>query len=338
MQASKANNRFESMASAETGTVEALKDMLNAGLEYSALCAGTLGLDCYEFSIRDALASAAAEHEAEAKAKEIALRVHVEESASATALGDARRMRQMVSQLIGNAVKFTQNGRIDVTAAVTGADLTITVKDTGAGLEPALAEIILHVFRQINSGLSHSNPAVGLGLALAQKIAVLFGGYISVTSRPGSGTEFTATLPITGVTGGEAAVQTGIGNKEHRAAVLIIDGDDGSRTLKSVLRSDGLAVHSIGCVDAAIEVAETLQYDLVLVDLHSTGKEGSEAASRIRRMPGYERTPILALAPDASEEAREEYKSWGVQGFISKAVGSAQLIADVSRYMLLHRA
>jgi CheY-like chemotaxis protein/anti-sigma regulatory factor (Ser/Thr protein kinase) len=322
------------MASAETGTVATLKDVLNAGLEYSALCAGTLGLECYEFSIRDALASAAAEHEAEAKAKAIALRVHVEESASATALGDARRMRQMVSQLIGNAVKFTQAGRIDVTAAIHGADLTITVTDTGAGMEPAMAEIILHSFRQIKSGLSHCNPAIGLGLALAQKIAVLFGGYISVKSRPGSGSEFTATLPLTG----DDVAPAGIGTMEHKAAVLIIDGADRSRTLKNVLRSGGLAVHSIGCVDAAVEVAETLQYDLVLVDLHSTGKDGSEAASRIRKMPGYEQTPILALGSDASEETSEECKSWGVQGFISKAVGNAQLMADVSRYMLLHRA
>jgi CheY-like chemotaxis protein/anti-sigma regulatory factor (Ser/Thr protein kinase) len=338
MRASKANNRFESIASAETDTVETLKDVLNASLEYSALCAGTLGLDCYEFSIRDALASAAAEHEAEAKAKEIELRTHIEESACAAALGDARRLRQMVSQLIGNAVKFTNAGRIDVTAAVNGADLTITVKDTGHGLEPAMAEIILHSFRQIKSGLSHSNPAIGLGLALAQKIAVLFGGYISVTNRPGSGSEFTATLPLTGVTGGDPVVQKGIGNAGHKAAVLIIDGNDTSRTLKNVLRSDGLTVHSIGGMDAAIEVAETLQYDLVLVDLQSTGMDGSEAASRIRQMPGYERTPILALAAEAPEEAHEEYKSWGVEGFISKAVGSAQLIADVSRYMLLHRA
>jgi CheY-like chemotaxis protein len=243
-------------------------------------------------------------------------------------------MRQMVSQLIGNAVKFTHSGRIDVTAAVRDADLTITVKETGAGLEPAMAEIILQSFRQIKSGLSHSNPAIGLGLALAQKIAVLFGGYISVRNRPGSGSEFTATLPLTG----DDAASAGVATKEHKAAVLIIDGADASRTLKNVLRSGGLAVHSIGCVDAAVEVAETLQYDLVLVDLHSTGKDGSEAASRIRKMPGYEQTPILALGSDGSEETHEKCKSWGVQGFISKAVGSAQLMADVSRYMLLHRA
>ncbi len=303
--------------------------VLNAGLEYSALCAGALELDSYEFSIAEALRSAVAEHEAEAKAGDTRLILRLDERMPARAVGDARRLRQMVSQLIGYAVRFATAGEVEVTASLRDGNLLISVKDAGAGLEPAMAEIIVQSFRRIEHGLPCS--AAGLGLALAQKIAVLFGGRITLKSCAESGSEFTITLPL--CTDGNAGRHRGIGAGPRQLAVLIVDGAADSDRLRTVLRSGGFAVHSIGGAEGAVEVAETIQYDLVLVNLQSTGEGGSRAISRIRQMPGYERTPVLALPVGVCEDDRDWSAPSGVQGFISKAVGGAELIADVSRYL-----
>jgi CheY-like chemotaxis protein len=306
---------------------EPIDGVLNAGLEYSALCAGALELDCYEFSIAEALRSAVAEHEAEANAGDTKLILRLDETMPARAVGDARRLRQMVSQLIGYAVRFAAAPEVEVAASLRDGNLLISVKDDGARLEPAMAEIIVQSFRRIEHGLPCS--AAGLGLALAQKIAVLFGGRITLKSCADSGSEFTIALPLSE----DGNAHKGIGASRRKLAVLIVDGAADSDRLRTVLRSGGFAVHSIGGAEGAVEVAETIQYDLVLVNLQSTGEEGSQAISRIRQMPGYERTPVVALPVGVWEDDRDPYAPSGVQGFISKAVGGAELIADVSRYL-----
>lgn len=306
---------------------EPIDGVVNAGLEYSALCAGALELDCYEFSIAEALRSAVAEHEAEANAGNTKLSLRLDETMPETAVGDARRLRQMISQLVGYAVRFAAAGEVEVTASLAGGKLLISVKDAGARLEPAMAEIIVQSFRRIEHGLPCS--AAGLGLALAQKIAVLLGGRITLKSCPDSGSEFTVRLPLSD---DEHTRHPGIG-AGRRLTVLIVDGGAEPDRLRSVLRTGGFAVHSIGGAEGAVEVAGTIVYDLVLVNLQSTGEEGSQAISRIRQMPGYERTPVLALPAGVCDDDRDSCAQSGIQGFISKAVGGAELIADVSRYL-----
>lgn len=306
---------------------ESIDSVLNASLEYSALCAGALELDCYEFSIAEALRGAVAEHEAEANAAGVKLILRLEGTMPPRALGDARRLRQMVSQLVGYAVRFEDAGEVEVTARLSGGGLFISVKDASARLEPAMAEIIVQSFRRIEHGLPCS--AAGLGLALAQKIAVLFGGRITLKSCPESGSEFTIRLPLSDDEHGfDASARAG-----RRLTVLIVDGGSEPDRLRSVLRSGGFAVHSVGGAEGALEAAGTIIYDLVLVNLRSIGEDGSRAISRIRKMPGYERTPVLALPAEVCDDDRDSYACCGVQAFISKAVGGAELIADVSRYL-----
>jgi CheY-like chemotaxis protein len=306
---------------------ESIDGILNASLEYSALCAGALELDCYEFSIAEALRCAVAEHEAVANAAGVKLSLRLEGTMARRALGDARRLRQMVSQLVGYAVRFEDAGEVEVTARISDGSLFISVKDASARLEPAMAEIIVQSFRRIEHGLPCS--AAGLGLALAQKIAVLFGGRITLQSCPDSGSEFTIRLPLSD----DEQYFHASARAGRRLTVLIVDGGAGPDRLRSVLRSGGFAVHSVGGAECALEAAETILYDLVLVNLTSTGEDGSRAISRIRKMPGYERTPVLALPAGVCDDDRNAYASRGVQGFISKAVGGAELIADVSRYL-----
>ena len=139
---------------------ESLLEILNATLEYSALASGSPVLDQYEFSLSEALEMAVAEHVTRARAKGLRLYLTYDESLPETMLGDARRLRQMISQLIANAVKFTNGGHIEVIGAPDAGQLKITVRDTGIGIAPEKMSVIFDSFDRWKAGWTALIPAL----------------------------------------------------------------------------------------------------------------------------------------------------------------------------------
>src|SRR5690348_4454157 len=180
---------------------ENLLATLNTTLEYSALSANHLELEENEFPIRETIQGVVMEFAFKAESKGLQIRHNLDESLPVALIGDPLRLRQLLWHLVGNAVKFTERGFVEVIASAKptlsgGVILTIAVRDTGIGIPAQRMDSIFESFRQLETGLARSYPGLGLGLAVAHKLSVLLNGEITVQSKLGEGSTFTVRLPL----------------------------------------------------------------------------------------------------------------------------------------------
>ena len=318
---------------------ENLFEILNATLEYSALEAGQLMLDESEFHLKETLDAALCQQVAKAKAKGLKLFLTVDAALPETMVGDAPRLRELLGHLIGNAIKFTHTGSVQLVVLrdrqMDGDWLLAEVRDTGIGIPPGKLESIFESFRQVESGLARSYAGLGLGLALARKLAALMNGEIQVASTFGSGSTFTVRLPLRlpeepaadGPAVQKARAQT-------PAAILAVeDNPVGLVVLRHTLERHGVHVDCATTGRVALDIAAKRRYDLVLMDLQMPEMDGLEATAQLRKLPGYENVPILALTANSSDELRERCRQQGMQAFLSKPLEAGELWAIVSRYL-----
>lgn len=313
---------------------ESLFEILNATLEYSALQAGNFSLDESEFRLRDMIESALAHQTLKAEAKGLSIRAWYGAGLPETMVGDAPRLRQLLSHFLANAIKFTPQGGVELRvlrAPEAPGMLRMEVQDTGIGIPADQLEKIFESFRQVDSGLSRSYPGLGLGLALAKKLSALMKGEISVASKPGEGSTFTLCIPLR-VTESEA--QAAVPRADSGPAVLAVeDNAVGLTILKRALERRHLAVDGVASGLAALAAATERRYDLVLMDLQMPGMNGLETTAEMRKIPGYDTVPILALTADSSDELRERCLQQGMQAFLSKPVEPVHLWSVVSRFL-----
>lgn len=314
---------------------ENLFEILNATLEYSALQAGTLSLDESEFRLRDLIESTLAHQSLKAEAKGLKIRAVYDVELPETMVGDAPRLRQLLSHFLANAIKFTHKGGVELRVLrASGAPdlLQIEVQDTGIGIPADQVEKIFDSFRQVDTGLSRSYPGLGLGLALAKKLSALMNGEISVASKPGEGSTFTLRIPLRAAETEDETVAAR--PADHGPAVLAVeDNAVGLTILKRSLERKHLTVDGAASGLAALAAATQRRYDLVLMDLQMPGMNGLETTAEMRKIPGYEAVPILALTADSSDELRERCLKHGMQAFLSKPVDAGHLWSVVSRFL-----
>ena len=314
---------------------ENLLEILNVTLEFSALSANHLHLEEGEFSLRETLAGLVSEFAFKAESKNVRLRHNFDRSLPPTVVGDALRVRQLIWHLLGNAVKFTQRGEIEVSASAgkagpSGVPVIVSVRDTGIGIRPDQVGSIFESFRQLETGLARNYPGLGLGLAVAQKIALLLGGSISVESELGRGSTFTVQVPLRLPVDPAAASNPGA----PRGRVLVVDDDVIARTIVShVLGRRAVDVDCVRDGPAAINAASRSRYDLILMDLQMPGMDGFQTAHRLRELASHRETPILAVTANCSSDYRDLCMKNGMQGFLSKPVQSSELVQTVEKYL-----
>ena len=269
---------------------ESLFEILNAALEYSALEAGQVALDESEFSVKETLDAALNPYLPRAQAKNVRLFATLEAGLPETLVGDAPRIRELLAHLIGNAVKFTHSGAVELRVSADrppgSAWLTLEVRDTGIGIPADRLEAIFESFQQVDTGLARTYPGLGLGLALARKLASLMGGSIAVVSTVGAGSTFTVRLPLRQPTAEPAPmpVRTGAG-----PVILVVEDNPVNLTvLRHTLERRQVEVHCAESGRAAIEAATHRKFDLVLMDLQMPEMDGLKATAALRRIPGYE--------------------------------------------------
>jgi CheY-like chemotaxis protein len=314
---------------------ESLFEILNAALEYSALEAGQVALDESEFSVKETLDAALNPYLQRAQAKNVRLFATLEPGLPETLVGDARRIRELLAHLIANAVKFTPSGAVELRVSIDrppgSAWLMMEVSDTGIGIQSDRLEAIFESFRQMDTGLSRTYPGLGLGLALARKLASLMGGGITVQSTPGAGSTFTVRLPLRqpAAEPGPTPVRTGAG-----PVILVVEDNPVNLTvLRHTLERREVEVDCAESGRAAVEAASHRRYDLVLMDLQMPEMDGLKATAALRRIPGYENVPILALTATTSDDLRERCRQAGMQAFLSKPVETAELWSAITRYL-----
>lgn len=314
---------------------ENLLEILNVTLEFSALSANHLHLEENEFSLRETIAGLVSEFAFKAESKGVRLRHNFDRNMPASLIGDPLRLRQLLWHLVGNAVKFTQRGEVELSVWVgppgkNEVPVTITVRDTGIGIRPDQLGSIFESFRQLETGLARNYPGLGLGLAVAQKLAILLRGSITVESELGKGSAFSVQIPLRLPIDYAARKDAASG----RGRVLVVDDDPISRTIVShVLGRRAVEVDCVTDGPGAIQAAASTAYDLILLDLQMPGMDGFQTANRLREFPLHRETPIVAVTANCSSDYRDLCMKQGMQGFLPKPVQSSDLVQAVEKFL-----
>lgn len=312
---------------------ESLTELLNTSLEYAALEAGQITLDQGEFSLRETLEAALAQHQPKAVLKRLKYSLAMEPGMPETMIGDGPRVRELLSHLISNAVKFTHTGSVELRVSLEDGKLIAAVTDTGVGIPPEKLDGIFDSFQQGDGGLSRAYPGLGLGLALTHRLVGAMGGTVSVQSEVGRGSTFTVELPFRTAVESVAPVEPSAGTDSGPLILAVEDNPVGLRVLQHVLRRRNFRVVCATSGKEAIEAARTNPIELILMDLQMPDMNGLQASAEIRKLPGYDAVPILALTANYSDQTREECLRHGMQAFLSKPVDAHELWSTVTRYV-----
>jgi len=240
---------------------------------------------------------------------------------------DPLRLSQILSNLLNNAAKFTPaGGAISLSAAVSGAELTLRVADTGVGIPPGMRDAIFEMFTQAESA-AEGPPGLGIGLTLVRSFVQLHGGTVEARSAgPGSGSEFVVRLPVV-VT--DAVAETGAPRADDapapRRVAVVDDNEDSAEGIAMLLRLDGHEVATAHDGLEAVALAERFRPEVVFLDIGLPGISGYEAARRIRALPGGREMRLVALTGWGQQEDRRKSAEAGFDRHLVKPVELGEL-------------
>ncbi len=337
-------------------------------LDISAIEAGKVKLNPGNFSPREVVDSIGLILHPQARQKRLEYLVVVEEAVPALVRGDAGHLRQVLLNLVGNAVKFTDAGRVRVDVQVAGAAeaggvrLRFIVSDTGIGIPEGMRERLFQAFEQADAGLARRYGGTGLGTTIARGLVEAMGGRIGFESLQPRGTRFWFEVPFDAAQAPVqvAAVDVGHGDGQddngkviafadpflrHRARVrsmqvLVADDYEANRmVLQRLLQKAG---HKVTCVAGGEEVLDAMadrDYDLAVVDLHMPGISGLDLLRQLHVMQagGGPATPVVVLSADVTPESIQRCETAGAYAFLAKPVAAARLL-DVLADIALKRA
>ncbi|MEA2268300.1 MAG: hypothetical protein QOC64_910 [Solirubrobacteraceae bacterium] len=295
-------------------------------LDFSRIEAGKLPVRSREFSVRDLLGGVRDVLGPAVAGRPLLLHAVVDDAVPERLVGDADRLRQILLNLAGNAVKFTAEGTV-VVRAEAGArhgdevDLVLAVTDTGPGIAAAEHDRLFQPFMQLDGSTTRSHGGTGLGLAISRRLAGLLGGEIDLESTPGTGSTFRVTVPL------RAAAPAGAPSAEEEPApmsgraLLADDNDLNRRVIGRQLERLGLTVTAVPGGREAIEAATRERFDVILMDCRMPHVDGYSATRAIRATDvGPALTPVLAITADARPEDRERCRAAGMDGIVTKPV------------------
>jgi signal transduction histidine kinase len=316
---------------------EHLLNLINNILDQSRIEANQLSLVRDEHDIHGLLNDVKVLMQPIADSKGIAIRLEVSDSVPQTLVIDRTRVKQIVINLVGNALKFTEKGHVDIQVDWHGDLLQVSVEDTGPGIPESDLQSIFESFQQVESVIASEVTGSGLGLTISTNLARLMGGRIDVSSEPGKGTIFTLVIQAQHGMAETSACDTG--SEPQRPAdpygnyiLLAEDSKDSSTLITMFLDMAGYQVKLATNGQQAIEIVEEESPGIILMDMHMPVMDG-ETATREIRSKGYN-GPILALTASTDEDIIANMRAAGSDGEIIKPVQADSLIRSVARYLL----
>ena len=319
--------------------------LINDVLDLSKIESGKFSLERMGFRLRDAVSRAVILVAGDAKAKGIEIVLDTDGVPDALC-GDPTRLSQALLNLLANAVKFTERGRVALRAEVLDEvegelHVRFEVNDTGIGIAPDKLGNLFAAFEQADSSTTRRFGGTGLGLALTRHIAELMGGEVGVHSEPGLGSTFWFTARLGRAAAGSIAPAAAEGTGSmagadaaaHAHVLVVEDNRFNQEVAMAVLKRAGLEVDLAPDGKRAVEMAREHRYDLVLMDLQMPVMDGFEATVALRALAGYEATPILALTANAFGETRSACLAVGMNDYIAKPISPRRLGDALARWL-----
>jgi signal transduction histidine kinase/CheY-like chemotaxis protein len=324
-------------------SAESLLVVINDILDFSRIEAGRMELDPADFSLRQCVAAALGPIWPLAADKGLCVETRIDDGVPDWVRADPSRLRQILINLAGNAVKFTEKGGISVSASLAeggaeGLTVQFAVSDTGIGIPESQREVIFRPFRQGDGSITRRFGGTGLGLAITSKLIGLMNGRIWIESPEGEGSTFSFTIPM--ACASEPAAAEAGGSPRARAAqqplsILVAeDNPVNQRLIRRLLEKRGHRVTIAATGVAALEAWRNQPCDLVLMDVQMPDMDGLEAARRIRALEksGNTHVPIVAMTACAMKGDREKCLEAGLDSYISKPIQIAALDAALVQY------
>lgn len=322
-------------------SADSLLQVLNDILDFSKIEAGRLDIECVGFTVRTIVEEAVKPFRFAAEQKGLDLRVDCDDDVPVQAGGDPGRLRQILTNLVGNAIKFTQQGEVRVTvqlldSGATGPLVAFRVRDTGIGIAAESLPIIFDQFRQADGSMTRKYGGTGLGLAICRRLAELMGGSLTVTSELGLGSEFTCTLRLANSWPAvEVREPLTLTPSVPSLRILVAEDNEVSRRLvQRLLSRQGHLVSTAVDGREAIDRYTAGGLDLIFMDMQMPELDGLEAVQAIRHAEkgSGRRTPIIMLTANAMLGDRERCIESGADGYLTKPVSAAQLQAAVIQF------
>lgn len=325
----------ERVENIKQGTMSLLQ-IVNDILDISKIEAGKLELELIDLDLAEIVDEVSVLARPRVKEKNLAFNTVIDPSIPQTIKSDPTRLRQILMNLVGNAVKFTEAGGITVSVMRHGDTLNFAVKDTGIGISKEGKRRLFQDFSQSDSSISRRYAGTGLGLAISRRLVHLLGGDIGVDTALGAGSTFSFTVPFV-----EGARGAGIAHGTAPEAfdlpplkILVAEDNDVNKTVISALlsRHDIEAIYAENGIEA-LTLLPQHRFDLILMDIRMPEMDGVEATRRIRAMKTpHAHIPIIALTADAMTESIAEYEAAGINWTVTKPIDAAALYSAIQAH------
>jgi signal transduction histidine kinase len=316
---------------------DALLELLNDLLDLAKIEAGKLALQHEPFRPASVVEAACAPFEPLAVDKGLKLELDLAALEDARWIGDALRLQQVLANLVSNAVKFTAEGGVSVSAErLASGEMEFRVADTGIGIPPERLDEVFEKFAQVESATDRRFGGTGLGLAVSRQLAELMGGSLGAESAPGVGSVFRLRLPVTPAAPAEAEEAPTSPDAAGPLSLRILAAEDNTTNqliLRALLEPLGARLTLVGDGRQAVDAYRTGGFDLVLMDIQMPVTDGVAAAREIRGLEAREaraRTPIIALSANVMAHQQAEYRAAGMDAVVGKPFEAEALWAAVA--------
>jgi CheY-like chemotaxis protein len=325
-------------------STESLLHVLRDILDFSSMEEGSTTILTEPFAAGESLADAARLYEALARKKGLAFDIEVDVPRGLTLIGDSGRLRQLVTNLVDNAIKYTESGHVKVMIGADPIDekeclLSLSVEDSGIGIEQDKLRLIFEPFTQAESFLKRSYGGTGLGLAAAKRLVERMGGRIWAESGAGAGSSFNVelTLPIAPPEKGRVDVLGKQSEQIFRPDLRVLVAEDNlvnQRVAEKMLTREGLSVTLVPNGQEAVEACAAKRFDLVLMDLQMPVMDGLEATRTILAAAAdSEHAPtIIALTAHGTARDVEECRAAGMVDVLTKPISRDHLVGTLRRH------
>jgi PAS domain S-box-containing protein len=315
---------------------DSLLRIVNDILDLTSIQAGKLHLHERTFEIEPALNSIWTLLEPQARVQGIDLLVRLDPSAPKRIHGDPDRIRQILINLVGNAIKFTHQGQVEIRVQGGAEEVRFEVEDSGIGIKPEVLDQLFQPFVQVHDVSNRDYGGTGLGLSIVRRLAELMGGSVGARSRPGQGSTFWFSLPL--LFQSDLAQQFSPDDVEmreprfRRARVLVVEDNTVIATIvSSQLSKLGLEVETVGKGTDALSLVKAKDFDLILMDCQMPELDGYETTRRLRQQ-GFKK-PILAVTANVLEGERAKCLNAGMDDYLRKPVGRVELIEKLNDWL-----